>query len=43
MVIIINNFEVYIYICSKNKDQPGKFANPARGQLNREKIQGSSR
>ena len=22
--------------CSKGKDQPGKVANPARGQLNRE-------
>ena len=25
------------YIYSKSKDQPGKVANPARGQLNREK------
>ena len=23
---------------SKGKDQPGKVANPARGQLNREKV-----
>ena len=23
-------------MCSKSKDQPGKVANPARGQLNRE-------
>ena len=27
----------HIYIYSKNMDQPGKVANPARGQLNREK------
>ena len=29
---------VYMYghTYSKNKDQPGKVANPARGQLNRE-------
>ena len=31
-----------MYVCmviiySKGKDQPGKVANPARGQLNREK------
>ena len=26
------------YINSKGKDQPGKVANPARGQLNREKV-----
>ena len=32
-----------MYVCmviinSKGKDQPGKVANPARGQLNRENI-----
>ena len=32
---------VHMYVCmvipySKGKDQPGKVANPARGQLNRE-------
>ena len=32
---------VCVYVCmvithSKSKDQPGKVANPARGQLNRE-------
>ena len=33
---------LYMYVCSmvitysKGKDQPGKVANPARGQLNRE-------
>ena len=27
---------VWSYIYSKSKDQPGKVANPARGQLNRE-------
>ena len=27
---------IYIYIYSKSKDQPGKVANPARGQLSRE-------
>ena len=25
-----------VITCSKGKDQPGKVANPARGQLNRE-------
>ena len=34
-------FIVRIYVCmvityNKSKDQPGKVANPARGQLNRE-------
>ena len=27
---------VYGRTCSKSMDQPGKVANPARGQLNRE-------
>ena len=27
---------MYGHTCSKGKDQPGKVANPARGQLNRE-------
>ena len=32
---------IYTHVCifitySKSKDQPGKVANPARGQLNRE-------
>ena len=27
---------MYGHIYSKSKDQPGKVANPARGQLNRE-------
>ena len=31
----IHNSTVIAY--SKSKDQPGKVANPARGQLNREK------
>ena len=37
-------YEVGMYVCiyghtySKSMDQPGKVANPARGQLNREKI-----
>ena len=29
---------MYFHIYSKSMDQPGKVANPARGQLNREKI-----
>ena len=34
-------YNVCMYVCmvitySKRKDQPGKVANPARGQLNRE-------
>ena len=28
---------MYGHTCSKNMDQPGMVANPARGQLNREK------
>ena len=28
-----NTYQVY---CSKSMDQPGKVANPARGQLHRE-------
>ena len=28
---------MYGHTCSKSMDQPGKVANPARGQLNREK------
>ena len=36
-----SNLLVYMYVCmvitySKSMDQPGKVANPARGQLNRE-------
>ena len=27
---------MYCHACSKSTDQPGKVANPARGQLNRE-------
>ena len=27
---------LYGHTCSNGKDQPGKVANPARGQLNRE-------
>ena len=29
---------MYGHTCSKSKDQPGKVANPARGQLNRENV-----
>ena len=29
---------MYGHTCSKGTDQPGKVANPARGQLNREKY-----
>ena len=27
---------VFMYVCNQSMDQPGKVANPARGQLNRE-------
>ena len=44
-VVMCNLINTYIHtyihtymaiICSKSKDQPGKVANPARGQLNRD-------
>ena len=31
-----NHVVMYGHGCSKNVDQPGKVASPARGQLNRE-------
>ena len=36
--IIGNSIELCMYdhTCSKSMDQPGKVANPARGELNRE-------
>ena len=39
---VVCSMYVFMYVCivitySKSKDQPGKVANPARGQLNREK------
>ena len=35
---------IMVITCSKGKDQPGKAANPARGELNREiEFQGFSR
>ena len=34
--LLQNDVCMYDHTCSKNMDQPGKVANPARGQLNRE-------
>ena len=36
MILITNAARLYGHTYSKSKDQPGKVANPARGQLNRE-------
>ena len=40
---MVSNFQYVPYVCtniaySKEKDQPGKVANPVRGQLNKEKY-----
>ena len=35
VVVVVSHIQ-YGYAYSKSKDQPGKVANPARGQLNKE-------
>ena len=35
-LISMRNLQYMVITCSKGKNQPGKVANPARGQLNRE-------
>ena len=37
VISIINAVCTVCHTCSKSMGQPGKVANPARGQLNREK------